>query len=175
MAEQRPNPSQIAMDFAVHFANIYDELTGSVSLIEERGTIKMADGREIPNLVQVSVKDPTAIPITNDNGARRIVHGVRLVMNPHSALGELSKDEIAYITGNSIRELGVIMIANQIEYGVTSTSKLEAEMLALFDAIYIFLTGLKNAGFRGWLGGMYQIKVETKQQAEVAQQGLMAT
>lgn len=172
MAEN-PNPSQTTMNFAIHFANIYDELTGSISEIEERGTIKLADGREMPNLVQVSRRDLTASPITNDNGARRIIHGMRLLMNPHNFLGKLNNDQIAVITGNSIREIGIIMLTNKIEYGITSSSKLEAEMLELFDSTYTFLTGLIEGGNRQFLESIYQIKVETRDQAAKAQEGLM--
>ena len=167
------NPSQITLNFAGHFASIYDELTGSISEIRQEGTIKLPDGREVPNLMQVSVKDPDAIPITNSNGARRILHGIRLILNPHSAIGALSKDEIATICGNTIREMGVVMFANPIEYGVQSTSKLESEMLEIFDSVYIFLTSLKDAGFRGWVGGMYQVKVVGRDDVKRPEQGLL--
>ena len=171
MAEN-PNPSQTTMNFAIHFASIYDELTGSISEIEERGMMKLADGREVPNLVQVVRRDPSASPITNDNGARRVIHGMRLLMNPHNFIGKLNNDQIATITGNSIREIGVVMLSNKIEYGITSTSKLEAEMLELFDSTYTWLTGLLDGGNRDFIAQMYQIKVETREDALKAQAGL---
>ncbi len=134
----------------------------------------MPDGRELPNLVQVSRKDTTASPITNDNCARRIIHGIRLLLNPHNFLGKLDNDQIAIITGNSIREIGTVMLANKLEYGIASSSKLEAEMLELFDSVYTFLTGLINGGNREFLGQIYQIKVENRDQALKAQEGLLA-
>jgi hypothetical protein len=173
MAEKNQSPYDVAMNFATFFANIYDEFTGSTSTIEERGKVKMPDGAEYPNLVQVSRKNPGVIPICGDTGAQYLIHHVRLILNQHNSVGELERDEIAEIAGNAVTEPIDIMMFNRKEYGVVNLEKLEAEGLSLFDSLYIFLTGLKNAGIRGWAGGMYQIKVETKQEGAKAQQALM--
>lgn len=159
MAQTAPSPGQIVMSFAEHFASIYDELTGSISKIKQVGVTKLPDGTEVPNLVQESVRDPNATPICNETGARKIVHALRLVMNEHSMMGDLTNDEIAVVAGNTIRQLGSPMLANMQEYGITDSHKFTAEALGLFDALYIFLTSLRSGGVRGWLGDIYQIKV----------------
>ena len=165
------SPYDVAMNFATFFANIYDEFTGCTSTIEERGRMKMPDGSEYPNLVQVSTKNPGVIPICNETGAQYLIHHIRLILNQHNSVGELERDEIAEIAGNAVTEPIDIMMFNRKEYGVTNLEKLEAEGLSLFDSLYIFLTGLKGAGIRGWAGGMYQIKVENKDQGVKAMVG----
>lgn len=161
------------MNFAQFQAQIWDDLTGSRSTIEQRGTIKMADGTEYPNLVQVTERDPDAIAVCNGNGARRVLHQLRLLMNPHNSFADLSKDEIAQIAESAASLPIVIMMANQAEYGVTDLNKLEAEGLGLFDSIYIFLTTLKEGGAKKVAMSLYQVKVESKDEAMTAQKGLM--
>jgi hypothetical protein len=175
MAAQQTNinPWQLAMDFAQFKAKIYDDLTGSKSEIVQQGTFKAPDGSEYPNLIQVTRKDPTAIPVCNDNGARRVIHQIDLIMNPHTSFAELSRDEIPDIAENSIGQAIDVMMANTQEYGVTDLNKLESEGLSLFDTFYIFLTTLKNGGAKVVAMSLYQIKVESKNEAAEAQKGLL--
>lgn len=169
-SDSSQNIAQTAMDFAQLYASIYDDLTASKSEIVQRGTIKQGE-IEYPNLVQVSERDPEAIPICSHTGAMFLLHHIRLKLNRHTALGDLSRDEIAEIAGNSVMEPIDTMIFNQREYGIQNFEKLEAEGLSLFDTIYTFLTGLKNAGIRGWTGSMYQIRVEERNAATAAAAG----
>ena len=167
------NPWQLAMDFASFQANIYDDLTGSRSQIVQKGTIKAADGTEYPNLVQITERDPTAIPVCNDNGARRVLHQIRLIMNAHNSFATLSRDEIPEIAENTVAQAIDVMMANTEEYGVTDLNKLETEGLSLFDTFYIFLTTLKDGGASKVAMNLYQIRVESKDQINEAQKGLM--
>ena len=158
------------MDFAIFFANIWDELTGSTSVIEQRGEIRYADGTVVPNLVQVSTKNEDVIPICNETGAQYLTHHIRLIFNKHTALGELGRDEIADIAGDAIMAPINTMMFNSMEYGIVNLEKLETEGLGLWDSLYIFLTGLKGAGVRNLTRDVYTIKVETRQAAEMAQE-----
>lgn len=170
---QSLSPWQMAMDFAQFRARIWDDLTGSKSRIEERGKIRMSDGTEYPNLVQVTEQDPYAIPVCNDNGGRRVLHQLDLIMNPHTSFANLSRDEIAEIAENSCRQAFGPMFANLAEYGITNMNKLEAEGLSMFDTLYIFLTTLKDGGAKNVALGLYQIKVESRQEGEREKQGLI--
>lgn len=170
---QAVSPWQLAMDFAQFQTKIYDNLTGSRSVIEERGKIHLSDGSEYPNLVQVTEKDPTAIPICNNSGANRVVHQISLLMNPHNSFANLKNDEIAEIVENSCMQAFGPMFANPAEYGITNLNKLEAEGLSMFDMLYIFLTQLRDGGAQKVALGLYQIKVESRAEAEQKKQGLI--
>jgi hypothetical protein len=158
------------MDFASFLANIYDGLTGSTSVVEQHGTQTLPDGTVIPNLVVVAKKNPNVNPICGETGALYILHHIQLVMNRHTALGELGKDEIAQIAGETIMRAVDTMMFNMAEYGVRDTTKLEAEGLNLEQTLYIYLTGLKEGGIRTWIGGMNTVSVvrtETNAQPKV--------
>ena len=165
----------MAMDFAQFQAKIWDDLTGSRSVVvaDEKNKVTLSDGSEYPSLVQITERDPDAIPICNGNGARRIIHQITLLMNPHNSFADLKTDTIAEITENACMQAFGPMLANLAEYGITNMNKLEAEGLSIFDMLYIFLSQLKDGGAKNVALGLYQIKVESRTEAEQKKQGLI--
>lgn len=157
------SPFQIAMDFAMFEAKIWDELTGSISVIKQEGEVTGPDGTKYPNLIQVKEHDPSAVPICNENGARRVQHQIRLIMNQNNAFADLSKDAISQIAENACKQAFSPMFANRQEYGITDLNKLETEGLAIYDTLYIFLTSLAAGGVRNAAISLYQVKVESKE------------
>lgn len=170
--QNSPSPFNVTMDFALLLANIWDDLTGSRSVIEERGKIRGPDGTEYPNLVQITERDENATSICNEIGAKRVLHQLRLVMNQNNSFADLTRDEIPDIAANACRQAFTVMFANPVEYGVTDLNKLESEGLSLFDTIYVFLTSLKDAGVRKLAIETHQIKMESKENS-TDKKGLM--
>lgn len=156
---QQQSPYQIAMDFTIHLAKVYDDLTGSRSELKELPPTILADGTKIPNLAQISIHDPNSKRICSNDAARKIVHSIRNILNQHNSFADLTRDDIARIAGDSARQAIVPIMASPQTYEVTSLSDLEAEGLALFDIFFIFMTGLKDAGIRKAAGQMYTVSV----------------
>jgi hypothetical protein len=157
--QQQQSPYQIAMDFNIHLAKVYDDLTGSISKLEELPPTVLADGTRIPNLVQISKRDPNSKRICSEDAARKIVHSIRNILNQHNSFADLTRDDIARIAGDSARQAIVPIMASPQTYEVSSLSDLEAEGLGLFDIFFIFMTGLKDAGIRKAAGQMYTVSV----------------
>ena len=139
-ANQNSEPVKYVLDFEVYLNQTFNGAAGMRSSLK-----KLDDGQYV---VEYEA-DPTAQPIMNATGGLHLVNNLRLVMNRHSAFGNLKDDDIAMIAGNIIRATITPMFVWKDMYGIKSNSSLDNFGLNLFESMFTYLTSIKETAAGG--------------------------
>jgi hypothetical protein len=122
---------------------------------------------------EVEERDTTAVQMVNDKGATFIISQLALFYNDKILFANISRDEAAFMAGDSVDRAFSYIIFNEEEYEVKDTTRLITYAANLMESLYSFLTSLLNGETREALvaiyGGGYKVEKKEGEQAEPMQ------